>query len=165
MPTRTRFLVIRHAMEVWKPSNTGRLAALAMPSCAMLDYALRRGGFALPDEPRTALLFPDDGQPPVQLATPPARVIVLDGSWPQARRMAQRIPALHHLPRLALPPLAARDRLRQPPRPDGMSTLEAIAHAVALLESPDLAAPLLRLHALHVARSRAAHGDPRRPVP
>jgi hypothetical protein len=42
--------------------------------------------------------------------------------------------------------------LREPSHPAGMSTLDAVARAVALLEGPEAAAPLARLAALRVQR-------------
>ena len=60
--------------------------------------------------------------------------------------MAQRIPWLRELPRLSLPPAAIRlPHLRKQLREDGMSTLEAIYRATALLEGEERAAPLARL--------------------
>jgi DTW domain-containing protein YfiP len=150
---RTRVVIVRHVLERWKPSNTARLAALALPGCEMLAYGARD---AEPDwsrlGPDAALLFPDGAAPP---ATPPRTLVVLDGSWPQARRMAQRVPALRGLPRLSLPAIpAAVERMRRPPRPDGLATLEAIARALELLEGPEVARPLDALFAEVVRRSR-----------
>jgi DTW domain-containing protein len=60
--------------------------------------------------------------------------------------MVQRLECLQRLPRLALAaPTVAPRRLRQAARPGEMATLEAIAHAIGLLEGDAVAAPL---HAL-----------------
>ena len=60
---------------------------------------------------------------------------------------------LRTLPRLVLPPPEpGLLRLREPTHPAGMSTLDAIARAVAALEGPQAAAPLERLAALRVQR-------------
>jgi DTW domain-containing protein YfiP len=85
--------------------------------------------------------------------------VVLDGNWTQARRMYQRLPELRRLPGLALPPPAANTRrLRRSPHPYGMSTVEAIAGAIAVLEGEALARPLLALHELMIDRVLAARG-------
>ncbi len=151
VPTRTRILVVRHLMERFKPSNTARLAALALPSCRVVDYGVQ--GEALPpelDEPGTWLLYPD-GHP---VTGRPRQLVVLDGSWSQTRRMAQRIPALRGLPRLSLPaPAGPIRRMRRPPRPDGMATIEAIARALELLEGPSVSRPLDVLFGEVVRRS------------
>jgi DTW domain-containing protein YfiP len=150
--TRTRVLIVRHVLERRKPSNSARLAALALPACTIVDYPPAP---AL-DDPGAVLLYPDGGG-----AAPPgvSTLVVLDGSWPQTRRMAQRIPALRRLPRLSLPaPPAPVERMRRPPRPGHLATLEAIARALELLEGPEVARPLDDLFAEAVFRSRALNG-------
>jgi DTW domain-containing protein YfiP len=99
------------------------------------------------------VLFP--GPAPGPAAPAPERIVVLDGSWSQARRMLQRIPALRALPRLALAPPApapGAPRLRRPTVDGGVSTIEAMALALARLGEPDAAAGLDRLYA--AARQR-----------
>ena len=146
--TRTGFLVVRHGRETWKTSNTARIALLALPRGRLLPYSVPGVPFdakAL-EAPGTWLLYPGADAPPVG-TPPPRQVVVIDGSWSQARRMVHRLPQLRGMPRLSLPPPApGRRRLRQPPHADGMSTLEAIAEAVALLEGEAVAAPLRTLH-------------------
>jgi DTW domain-containing protein YfiP len=147
--TRLRITIVRHAAERTKMSNTAHFAKLAMPGCTIVEYGLRDQPFsdeALPSGAGTYVLFPEEAasDPPVE---PPERLIVLDGTWRQARRMRQRIGGLRGLPFLALPaPSAPRVRLRRPPHPAGMSTLEAIAAVVARYEGEERAAPLDALH-------------------
>ncbi|MCP3102334.1 DTW domain-containing protein [Myxococcus sp. K15C18031901] len=152
--TRTRFLLVQHALEIRKKSNTGRVASLALANSALLTHGSPSDALdaSLLSEPGTWLLFPDGPTAPVD-APPPRQLVVLDGSWSQARRMSQRLPVLRTLPRLVLPPLPpGLLRLREPTHPAGMSTLDAIARAVALLEGPETAEPLERLAALRVQR-------------
>jgi DTW domain-containing protein YfiP len=156
--TRTRILIVRHAAETAKPSNSGRLAALALSNSALCNYGARDTPFdATPlRAPRTWVLFGDGDSTSTPAGDPPAQLVVLDGTWTQARRMYQRIDALRGLPQLALPALAASpDQLRTPPRPGALSTIQAIARAVELLEGPDVAAPLDELYRLMIERSRA----------
>jgi DTW domain-containing protein YfiP len=155
--TRTHVVIVRHALEAPKPSNTGRLAAMALTSSELHDHG--RFGVALPPSlftaPGTCLLYPDG--PPTVPAPPPQRLIVLDGSWSQARRMLHRIPELRRLPRLCLPaPDQPRRSLRRAPAPHQMSTLQAITSALRLLEGPAVARPLEELHALVIERSARA---------
>jgi DTW domain-containing protein YfiP len=151
--TRTRILLLQHVMEIAKKSNTGRVAALALANARLLTYGAPTGfDTAVLSEPGTWLLFPDG--PPVPPDAPaPRQLVVLDASWSQARRMTQRLPVLRTLPRLVLPPPEpGLLRLREPTHPAGMSTLDAVARAVAMLEGPEAAAPLERLAALRVRR-------------
>jgi DTW domain-containing protein len=150
--TRTRILLLQHLMEMAKRSNTGRVAALALTNSQLLIHGGAGLDTTVLTEPGTWLLYPDGPRPPPD-APPPRQLVVLDGSWSQARRMTQRLPELRALPRLALPsPEPGFLRLREPSHPAGMSTLDAIARAVALLEGPEVAAPLERLAALRVQR-------------
>jgi DTW domain-containing protein len=152
--TRTRILLLQHMVEARKKSNTGRLAALALANARLLTYGAPDESLdtALLSEPGTWLLYPDGPTAPPD-APVPRQLVVLDASWSQARRMTQRIAALRTLPRLVLPPPApGMLRLRDPTHPSGMSTLDAIARAVAVLEGLEAAAPLARLAALRVQR-------------
>lgn len=138
--------VIRHQHEHHRSSNTGRLAALAMPRCELVEYPWRDASAAPSfDEPGTWLLFPEHGRPapaPGQVR----RLVVLDATWSQARRMRQRIAALRGLPTFALPEAAPRARMREAPSPSHMATLEAIAAALAAQGDRAAADALLALY-------------------
>jgi DTW domain-containing protein len=159
---RTEVLVVRHQREGWKSTGTARIAALALPGLACLEY----GDDAQPAQGAltpallegAALVFPAEAAPPCDPATV-RRLVVLDGTWRQTRRMYRRLPALHALPVLALPPRAAPAlQLRHSTFEEGRSTLEAIADALGLVEGPAVAAPLHALHALYVQRTLQARG-------
>lgn len=140
MVTRTEIVIVRHELERMKNSNTARLAALAMPRTRIIDHPGPRPEF--PED--TWLLFPEG--PPAPPGERPRCLVVLDGSWPQTRRMVQRIEWLRGLPRLSLPPPESpMPRLRAQRRADGMSTLEAITRALRLLEGEPASAPLAEL--------------------
>jgi DTW domain-containing protein YfiP len=164
VPTRTRFVVVRHVLEKFRSTNTGRIALLALPNASLVEFGGEEPSGTLEAliGPQAALLFPDGGRPvdgPVDGAV--GTVVVVDGSWSQARRMVQRIPALRGLPRLSLPERPEGEslpRLRAANRPDGLSTIEAMVRALELLEGENVASPLADLCRLHAARSRAAKG-------
>ncbi|MBI2923033.1 MAG: DTW domain-containing protein, partial [Planctomycetes bacterium] len=165
---RTAFVIVRHVKEGLKRTNTARIAALAIPDCEILEHgalgAVVEAGRL--DRPGTWLLY--TGGPPADPAGPkPDRLVVLDGTWAQARRMLHRLPAIQQLPRLTLPPPSSvhARRLRRAPAPHAMATLEAIAHAVAFLEGVEAAEPLHRLYAAFVERNvRSAKHGGRRPI-
>jgi len=154
-------LLVRHASEIRRTTNSGRWAALAL-GARILDHGTV-GSPPLDEHPLTRpgtwVLFPV-GEPSRLEAERPSRLVVLDASWTQARRMIQRVPALRALPRLSLPPPAARERLRAPPHQEGMGTLEAIARAMELLGAPEVAAGLDAILAAAVARQRRLRGQP-----
>ncbi len=161
---RTEIVLIRHVTEQLLTSNTGRFAALALPKSRIVAYG---GGKAfdatLLRAPGTALLYCSG--PARRVPFVPERLIVLDGSFRQARRMYKRVPELRDLPEFSLPaPQITPTRLRRPPLPEGMSTIEAIAAALSALEGPELAAPLWALHAELVSRADRLRGRKRETV-
>ncbi|HCS76581.1 MAG TPA: hypothetical protein DIW05_02250 [Syntrophaceae bacterium] len=161
--TRAEFLILRHIREAGRRSNTGRLAALSMPNSRMVSCGGgdRIGLSPFDDEllraPGTCLLWPDGTSMTLDRdQTPPNRIVVLDGTWRQARRLYNRMPVLRAIPKLVLSaPTRSRDRLREQHRADGMSTLEAVAAAVARLEGACVAEPLERLYDEVVQRTSA----------
>jgi DTW domain-containing protein YfiP len=155
--TRLRFVVLRHASERERLSNTARWGALAIPGTEILEHGLPVAPVDHPllATPGAVLLFPTTTPTPTPTPTataaPPPLVVVPDGTWTQARRMVQRVPPLRTMPRLGLPEVPAAVRLRRPPE-GGMSTLEAMAGALAWFGEPDAARRLLALHAAGVER-------------
>lgn len=136
-------VVVRHWRERGKTSNSGRLVPGCVRGARLLDFGARDAPLD-PAEvvaPGSWLVFPegsvdaDDAPPaPARPAAAPQRIVLLDGTWGQARRMSHRIPGLADLPRLALPPpRASVRRLRRPPAPWAVSTLEATALALEAL--------------------------------
>lgn len=135
--TRTRVVIVRHHDEVNRSSNTGRLAHLALPNSEIVDHGGRIvvGTEVLPPLEGGWLLYPEGHGELPSPATPPKLLVVLDATWAQSRRMYRKLPALRGLPILKLPegPMAAM-RLRAAPAPGMVSTIEAIARALDLLE-------------------------------
>jgi len=163
--TRTRVVLVQHVLEVPKRSNTGQAAAEGLANLERHVHGAPPGAGEAPglepawlaalEAPGTWLLFPGGQTAPPWPA--PARLVVLDASWSQARRMVQRLPRLRALPRWSLAVTAPEPSLRQAP-PGGLSTLQAIARAVELLEGPEAAEPVHALHRALVARTLAARG-------
>jgi DTW domain-containing protein YfiP len=160
--TRTEIVLVRHVVERGLTSNTGRFVALALPRSQLIEYG---GGPTFDDAllhgEGTALLYAS-GPHTRPLAFVPRRLVVLDGTFRQARRMYKRIAALRDLPELALPPPSVvPTRLRKPTHAEGMSTLEAVAAALGLLEGPLAGAPLYELHSELVRRADRLRGRKR----
>ncbi len=156
-------VIVRHVREERLTSNTGRLAALMLSTVRIVPYG---GGEPFDDGPLggddTWLLFPDAGS-----AVPrgrPQRLVLLDATFRQARRMYRKIPGLRRLPQYSLPgPERRMPGRRRAHRSDGLSTIEAIATALAQFESPELAAPLLAAYAEFVRRADISRGRERLP--
>lgn len=145
----TRVLVLQHPSERHHALNTARLAVLGLTQATLLV------GEHFPDAPwrhpddEPWLLFPGDaaGAVPVMAAATVAAMpvpqgrtrllVVPDGSWRKAARLLHANPDLDTLPRLSLPAGApSRYRLRRAPNPEALSTVEAIARALTVLDAP-----------------------------
>lgn len=126
---RTELLILQHPAEAGHAKNTAAFLTLGLQSARLLRGEQFDAALA---GPATALLYPGDGEPsaPVDVK----RLILLDGSWRQSRRLLAANPWLAELPRLALPEQPSRYAIRRAHRPGQLSTLEAGLHALALLE-------------------------------
>lgn len=160
--TATRLVLVMHHVEAMRQSNTGRLALSALDHmCIRLrgerDRPLEVQDL-LEDARRPLLLFPGPDAELLDAAfvardPRPVTLFVPDGTWNTARKIPLRHPELRALPRVCLPlEGASQYRLRHSPHPEKLSTLEAIARAMGVLEGPELRDDLLRLFA--VARDR-----------
>jgi DTW domain-containing protein len=154
--TRTRIVIVRHHLERFRSSNSGRLAHLALPNSEILDHGGSGGPAQLGAPDGAWLLFPEGEPAQVMPHPPPRSLIVLDATWSQARRMYRKLAALRGLPILRLPdePMP-RARLRESPGPGRVSTIEAIARALRLLEGDEPAAALERLFEVAVRRAQS----------
>lgn len=157
--TRTKLLLFIHHFEDRKSTNTGRLAS----RCLANSEVVVRGRESQPaarftKEPGTCpvLLFPHPGALPLSdfLGSPdPITLIVPDGNWRQASKVRNRVPGISELPCVMLPPgEPSRYRLRLEAHETGVSTLEAIARAMGLLEGEHVQRALEHMLAVVVER-------------
>jgi len=106
-------VIVRHVRESAKSTNTARIAALALPGTEVVEYEGPQTELSLGEG---WLLF-TGGEPLHAGAAPPPKLVVLDGTWRQARRMIARSPALARLRRVSLPaPAVPLLRGREAPR-------------------------------------------------
>jgi DTW domain-containing protein YfiP len=178
LPTQTRVVLLLHQLELRKPTNTGRLALRCLPNSR---FALRGRADEDPGAPalapslappdwldtatRPVLLFPSEDSVPLGSLVDsnlrdPVTLIVPDGTWSQAARTRKRFPGLSAVPCAHLPlDLVSTYRLRHDPRPGHLSTLQAIAHAIGILESPAVAEQLLHVHRIAIERTLYTKGQ------
>jgi DTW domain-containing protein YfiP len=179
LTTRTRVVLLLHQLELRKTTNTGRLAlrcltnsALALRGQLIEDLTLPRNAAVvapawLTEAARPVLLFPGaDARPLEEFASadgPPLTLVVPDGTWSQASRMRKRFPGLDQIPCARLPDtLVSTYRLRHDLRPGHLSTMQAIAHAIGILESTAVEQQLL--HALQVTVELTLYSKGRLPA-
>ena len=170
LDNRIEVVVLRHRMESLKSTNTGRIAALALKRCTLLDYEVPGPEIdqAVRDHLDGAwLLFPETAETLDRPVGTPERLVVLDGTWRQARRMVKRLPGVASLPRFSLPLSAGSTapRLRYSPDPGNVSTLEAIGAALGLLENPSHHEALAALYRTYAERVFAGRGKKLEPPP
>jgi DTW domain-containing protein YfiP len=138
-PARTRVVLVTHHAERRKSTNTGRLVALAVEGA---EVRVRGERDATPRPPlpegRRLLLFPHPEARALSADDArggPVVLLVPDGTWNQARRILRRDPDARDAEPVTLPPGApSRYGLRRAPREGTVSTLEAVARALAVLE-------------------------------
>jgi DTW domain-containing protein YfiP len=115
---------------------------------------------------RELLLLGRDGQPvgdPAPALRSVDGIVLLDGTWSQAKTLWWRNPWLLKLHRLVLnPPRPARlGRLRREPRREALSTLEAVALTLRHLEAgPEASDALLAALAQLMAAARPPQTQP-----
>lgn len=140
--TQTRVVIVQHARERHVPINTARIAHECLPNSALRvgvdfahDAALERE-LHNPSAP-AVLLFPGDDAVDLESHPPPGPVtlVVVDGTWWQAKKLLQKNPKLAQLPRYQLHPTKeSRYRIRREPTAQSLATIEALTLALHCLE-------------------------------
>lgn len=150
LDSRTRVLVLQHPSEVNHALNTARLAALGLTNAELIVGEVFADLPALLNQPgyQARLLFPGEDAQTLQgygADDQPLLLVVPDGTWRKARKLLHLNPLLATLPRVTLAQGGvSRYRLRKAPGPGALSTVEAIAQALQVLEAPICFEPLLK---------------------
>lgn len=170
--TASQIYVVMHVHETKIATHTARLARECLPACQIRlrgrpGTELDTQGFAAEGR-RTLLLYP--GSEAEELNAEylgrhpgPYNLIVPDGSWRQASKTRNREPSLRDVARVKLPPGPVSGyKLRQEPHPESLSTFEAIARALGVLEGaehgPEVQRRLENIFATMVERALVARG-------
>lgn len=141
MPSRTKLVFLMHPHEVKKvKAGTGRFAALSFEDAEIVE------GVSFDDHPRVRALLGDPAYAPFLLYPGPGArdldsgglrpdelggkrllVLLLDATWPLAKKMLRTSPSLQALPRLMFTPRSrSRWVIKQQPHELCLSTLEAV---------------------------------------
>lgn len=161
-------LVIHHR-ELKRTTNTGRLALRVLKNSSMhvrgLDErkalnlsCLLEGGY------QPLLFYPSDDA--VELTADyvaglrsPIRLIVPDGNWRQASKVAIRHPELACVPRVKISaPNQSLMHLRAEHMPEGMATLEAIAVALRVIEGDEVYKALIGVYNAKLSATLISRG-------
>lgn len=162
----TQLIIWQDPTEAKHRLSTTLLVQLNFPECRVLvaDEASVHEVFSEGTNiDEVALVYPMthktslDAQAVVRVKT----LLVLDGTWRKVRRLLHLNPWLHELPHLALEPEhTSVYAIRQSPREDGLSTLEACVAALHQVEQHqhyqpalDVLKKLVRLQQSYGAKS------------
>jgi len=143
-------IVLQHPCEEKEAKNTARLLALSLQNIRIIRGETPEDFASLQDLPAdtTALIYPHHNA--LAMETAPStksltHLIVLDGTWKKAYKLYQMNPWLTLFPAMCFADVPVnRYAIRKAPRPDSLSTLEAVGYALSLCEGID-PSPLHRL--------------------
>ncbi len=164
----TKVCLIVHVNELKRSSNTGRLALRALVNSEMRVRGKTREPLDLSDllthRYRTFLFYPSadavelDNELVAQDRMP-IQLIVPDGTWRQASKVHSRHHELKDVPRVKIStPNLSKFHLRAQHRPEGMATLQAIAHALGVIEGDLVKAQLMKLYDAKLERTLIGRG-------
>ena len=170
--TTTRVVILQHPRERDVPIGTARMASLCLPAAELhvgVDWTEHAGlaaALADPDRP-PILLYPGSGARDILSEPPrgPVTLVVVDGTWSQARTVVRDNPVLQALPRYAFAtPEPSQYRIRREPRAEYVSTIEALMHVLGALEGdpPRFRSLLEPLRAMVDAQLACQAQSPRR---
>lgn len=165
---RTRVVLVVHAKELKRTTNTGRLAIQALRNSQLCvrgesKERLDLSGLLSP-EYRSCLLYPSEDASDLREFADngdarPVQLFVPDGNWRQAGKVHLRHPELARVPRVKIvQPNLAQYHLRREHLVEGMSTLEAVAQALTVLEGDVAVQPLFRLYQAKLAATLRGRG-------
>ncbi|RZO65592.1 MAG: DTW domain-containing protein [Sandaracinaceae bacterium] len=160
--SRTRVVLVPHVREWRQPSNTGRLAVLGLWNSELAVWGRRAPrldpSLLLREGETHLLLHPSEGARPIEPIEGRVRLLVPDGSWRRAGRIARRLAALPGVQPVRVD-VGPHARLRRAPSPDKVHTAAAIAAALEALGDVDAAAALRASSAAMIARQLSARSS------
>ena len=138
----TEIILVQHVSERDHPFNTARMVRAALDRTKLVcgnSERLVDANLGLGDS--VGLLYPSNTA--ITLANipeneRPSQIVVIDGTWPQAKALVRDLPQLRSLPHYQLLPTEPGNyRIRLEPNDVSLSTLEAVVQALRELE-PEL---------------------------
>lgn len=138
--TQSRFVILMHPMEFKKEKvGTGRFSHLILENSEVIvdvgfDQNPRFQEVLKDQSYETVILYPgmetidlSDSNSKSKLSGKPLQFIVIDGTWPCAKKMMKLTTTLHHLPRVSFNTRRISEfQVKHQPMPGCLSTVESI---------------------------------------
>lgn len=161
-------IILMHTLEQVLTTNTAKLVHRSLTNSEVQVHGRK-------DERLSAASFHEEGRIPLLLypsghATEltsefvaslpgPVTLIVPDANWRQTNKFVRREPALAGIPHVRIPAGPPTEyHLRVQPHEEGVCTLEAVARAIGIIESPDAQSKLELLLRVMVERTLWSRG-------
>jgi DTW domain-containing protein YfiP len=169
LQTRTKVVLIIHAKELKRTTNTGRLALKALQNSEMRVRGQSQEPVDLSDLLndcyQSFLFYPSEDA--TELTTDflakfskPIQLIVPDGNWRQASKVQSRHQELKNVPRVMISKKnIAIQHLRAESFAEGMSTLEAIAEALKVIEGEEVYQELIKVYKAKLENTLKGRGQ------
>lgn len=173
----TRLGIMLHISEIFKSTATARFLPLAYRN-TWLSFRGVAPGFdhpvymklqehspsleELPASGSELVLFPGEDSVVLEpgMFADPVHLLVPDGNWNQAARMIHRLERFQRAKPVRLPGNPASSMpMRTQSKPGRVSTYEAVADALGILEGPETKERMLDFFRLMVQRHRATLGQ------
>jgi DTW domain-containing protein len=140
-----RFVILQHPKEFRNRVGTARMASLCLSNSVLIageleDREARAAEIVRDPRNRCALLYPgrDAVEPARFVQESDGRdlvIFVIDATWAMAKKMVRLSPVLSSLPKIAFAPKKpSAYRFRRQPRPECVSTIEAIHEVIDELD-------------------------------
>lgn len=146
--TQTRYIILMHPMEHKKEKvGTGRFTHLILKNSRIfvgIDFDQDKSFQAILNDPdyETFLLYPGDDALEIEKGfsngkpLKPLQIIVIDGTWPCAKKMMKLSPSLHSIPRISFTPGKTSEfRIKHQPMDGCLSTVESIYQVICGLNA------------------------------
>ncbi|WP_318839958.1 tRNA-uridine aminocarboxypropyltransferase [Providencia sp. PROV080] len=172
---KSQFCLVMYDGEVFKPSNTGKLIADILPNTLAFQWSRTDPApqllAAIQDPTRQPyIIFPEsysqNGRTVVNQPTisdKPALFILLDGTWPEARKMFRKSPYFDNIPVLSINTKIRTDYLlRTPSKEDQHCTAEVAATLLELAGDTSASEQLFKHFSLF--RDKYLEGKPHHPL-
>ncbi len=142
IPAQTRVVLLQHPREEGRPIGTAHMASLCLPSASV------HVGTHFDDAPILEEIL-DNSSRPAYLLYPgedardivreplrePITLVVVDGTWAQAKKLVKTNARLAAMPRVSfVPPSPSEYRIRREPKETYLSTLESLVLVLGALE-------------------------------